>query len=375
MCASPNPTERETYAQGTHHQPEDNRQSAQETEIRDARNLRRSSGDVRCSRTHGEEMGSRNVCPSPEAPTDIATPGEEVLSEGLIKRQLCKTLSAMTTLLVGFDSAWTSTNSGALVGVLYRDDRTFHGLGAPQIVNYCEAERVILKWQAEQMPTATIVLLDQPTIVKNAAGQRPVENIVGSPVGRRYGGMQPANTSREEMFGKQAPVWRFLARFGGAANPLGPVAGTRVFETYPVLTMIALGWMLQDSRPAGRLPKYNPERKRTFSILDWQHVCKKASAGFRECGFRDIARWIDNAAQNTSPRKCDQDSLDACLCLLVALYLAERKDCLMVGDMQTGYIVVPYDAGLRAELDARCNQTDRVSSQWVRAFKMDSSLE
>ncbi len=276
------------------------------------------------------------------------------------------------TLLVGFDSAWTAINSGALVGVLHFDDGTFHGLGAPQIVDYREAEGVILKWQAEQLPTATIVLLDQPIIVNNAAGQRPVENIVGSPVSRRYGGMQPANTAREEMFGKEAPVWPFLTRFGGPADPLEPVAETRVFETYPVLAMIALGWILRDSRAAGRLPKYNPERKKTFSISDWQHVCKRASGAFRDRGLMDIVQWID-VAQNTSPRKSDQDGLDACLCLLVALYLAERKDCLLVGDRQTGYIVVPYDAGLRAELDARCNQTGRVPSEWVRAFKMDSS--
>ena len=137
-------------------------------------------------------------------------------------------------------------------------------LGSPQIVNYCEAEGTILKWQAEQKTVATIVLLDQPTIVKNAAGQRPVENIVGSPVSLRHGGMQPASTARKEMFGKDAPVWRFLMRFGGPANPLQPLAGTTVFETSPVLAIIALGWTLPDSRPAGRLPKYNPERKKPF---------------------------------------------------------------------------------------------------------------
>ena len=276
----------------------------------------------------------------------------------------------MTTLLVGFDSAWTPINSGAVVGVLHFDDGTFHGLGVPQIVDYCEAEGVILKWQTEQVPTATIILLDQPTIVKNAAGQRPVENIVGSPVSLRYGGMQPANTAREEMFGKEAPVWPFLSRFGGPADPLEPIANTRVFETYPVLAMIALGWMLPDSRAAGRLPKYNPERKKTFSISDWQHVCRKASGSFRARGLTDIVRWIEATAQNTSPSKSDQDGLDACLCLLVALYLAERKDCLMVGDLRTGYIVVPYDAELLAELDARCSQTGRVPSEWVRRFTM-----
>jgi predicted RNase H-like nuclease len=275
----------------------------------------------------------------------------------------------MTTLLVGFDSAWTATNSGALVGTVRFSDGTFHGLGAPQIVDYREAELVILKWQADQVPTATIVLLDQPTIVKNAAGQRPVENIVGSPVGLRYGGMQPANTARET-FGKKAAVWPFLTRFGGPADPIEPIADTRVFETYPVLAMIALGWVLPDSRATGRLPKYNPERGKTFSIRDWQYLCGRLSSAFRDRGLTEIVRWIEGAGLKTSPRKSDQDCLDACLCLLVALYLAERKDCLMVGNRQTGYIVVPYGVGLRAELDARCKRTGLVASEWVREFKM-----
>src|SRR5882762_6359054 len=68
--------------------------------------------------------------------------------------------AAVTTLLVGFDSAWTPTNSGALVGALHFDDGTFQSLGTHQIVDYRAAEDVILKWQAEQAPTATIVLLD-----------------------------------------------------------------------------------------------------------------------------------------------------------------------------------------------------------------------
>jgi len=51
----------------------------------------------------------------------------------------------MTTLLVGFDSAWTRNYRGALVGVLQLDDGTFHELGPPQIVNFLEAEGMILK--------------------------------------------------------------------------------------------------------------------------------------------------------------------------------------------------------------------------------------
>ena len=280
----------------------------------------------------------------------------------------------MTTLLVGFDSAWTPTNSGAVAGVLRAGDGTYHELGSPQVVNYRAAEAAILEWQAQHVPAATLVLLDQPTIVKNAAGQRPVENIVASPVSRRYGGMQPANTARKEMFGEDAPVWRFLSRFGGPADPLGPLVGTRVFETYPVLTLIGLGWTLQDKRPSGRLPKYNPERKKTFSINDWQYVCRQVSSEFRARGLLGLARWLDDAAQNTAPRKRHQDGLDACICLLAALYLAELRECLMIGNLETGYIVVPYGAGLCQELKTRCQQTSREPLEWVRSFHMLAAL-
>lgn len=274
----------------------------------------------------------------------------------------------MTTLLVGFDSAWTPTNAGSIVSILRHGDGKFIELGPPQVADFSTAEGYILQWQAEHLPTATVVMLDQPTIVINASGQRPVENIVGSPVSVRFGGMQPANTARAEMFGEDAPVWRFLATFGGAADPLAAVAGTAVFETYPVLTMIALGWVVPDRRPKGRLPKYNPERRKTFALSEWQYVCRMASTAFAERGLDGAARWLDEATLIAQPSKRDQDGVDAYLCLLVALNLAEGKDCLMIGDLPSGYIVVPYGAELVEELTARCRRTFRDPDEWVRAI-------
>jgi len=61
-----------------------------------------------------------------------------------------------TTLLIGFDSAWTANNSGALVGVLRSDDGTFRELGPPQIANYRQAQAAISEWQAELAPEATM---------------------------------------------------------------------------------------------------------------------------------------------------------------------------------------------------------------------------
>jgi len=275
----------------------------------------------------------------------------------------------LTTLLIGFDSAWTPTNAGALVGVLRARDGSYQELGLPLVASFEQAEAAILGWQRQHDPQSTIVLIDQPTIVKNSAGQRPVENLVASPVSLRYGGVQPAHTGRAEMFGSSAPVWRFLTRFGGAADPLSMQVGTQVFETYPVLAMIALAWTLSDPRLTGRLPKYNPERK-TFLNSDWRHVCTLLGAALRERHLNILVDWVEVAAHSTRQRKSDQDGLDACLCLLVAMFLIEQKDCLMVGNLETGYMVVPHGQILFDELSARCKSTGKESSAWVRPFKL-----
>ncbi|MHB8809355.1 MAG: DUF429 domain-containing protein [Desulfobulbaceae bacterium] len=169
-------------------------------------------------------------------------------------------------------------------------------------------------------------------------------------------------------------MWQFLKQLGGAADPLGAVTDTQVFETYPVLAMIALGWMLADKRVAGRLPKYNPERRRTFSIDDWQYVCGRLLAEITLRNLSQLGAWIiSKVKEKQPPRKEDQDCLDACICLMVALHLVESKNCLMVGDTETGYIVVPHGDDLRRELERRCTRVNRDPSLQVRAFKWNAS--
>ncbi|MDZ4183886.1 MAG: DUF429 domain-containing protein [Desulfuromonadales bacterium] len=271
----------------------------------------------------------------------------------------------MSILTVGFDAAWTAKNSGAIVGVIL-EKGVRKELGPPSRVNYIEAEKIILKWQTEYLPVSTIIMVDQPTIVKNSRGQRPVEHIVSAPVSLRRGGVQPANTSKEAMFGPNAPIWPFLDSFNGPANPISPSFGNQVYETYPVLSLIALGWTLPDERPSGRLPKYNPGRKNTFSTSDWNYLCRQVSAAFKRLGLGGITGCIDNVGHRARPSKEDQDCLDACICLLVALAFAEQRDCLIVGDQLTGYMVVPHDNAFRAELEVRCIKTNREPKQWVK---------
>jgi predicted RNase H-like nuclease len=288
-------------------------------------------------------------------------------------RKYLSSQTNMSHLLVGFDSAWTATNSGAIVAAISNGPGARRCLGLPVTANYREAEHLIAGWQRDQSPDRTIILLDQPTIVPNEAGSRPVERIVSSAVSRRYGGMQPAFRGRTAMFGADAPVWQFLRRFNCETNPGGPCSQTGVFETYPVLAMIAWGWMLPDARPTGRLPKYNPGRSRTFSVSDWEHVCRLAAASLSASGLAELAEWAGAMAAKR-PRKADQDALDACLCLLVALHLDEGGSWLMVGNQATGYIVAPQCESLVAELSGRCDQIGYPPGDWLRTVRPYAGL-
>jgi predicted RNase H-like nuclease len=277
----------------------------------------------------------------------------------------------MTRLLVGFDSAWTRTKVGAIVGAVLHEDGLITELGPPRSAQFEDAAGIIGRWQTAHSASSTLVLLDQPTIVVNDVGQRPVEHIVCQCVSRRRGGMQPANQGRTDMFGPAAPVWEFLAGFGGAADPFDDAQSTRVLETYPVLAIIALDWTLPDKeRPAGRLPKYNPARRKTFAISDWAHVCRTTSMRLAAEGAPESAAWAETAATKTKPTKGDQDQLDACICLASALHLAKGRDALFVGCCATGYIVVPDSEMLRHELVGRCVELGREATSWVRAFRL-----
>ncbi len=135
-----------------------------------------------------------------------------------------------------------------------------------------------------------------------------------------------------------------------------------------MLTLIALGWTIPDARPTGRLPKYNPERRKTFLPDDWMHVCGLLGDAFKRRGLPTLSSWCEAAAARSRPSKRDQDGVDAGLCLLAAIMLAEGQECLMVGDMTTGYILVPSGADLRQEVEDRCSATGRQIADWVTAI-------
>ena len=271
---------------------------------------------------------------------------------------------------MGFDSAWTADNAGGIVGVICDAGGSLRSLGEPMSADFDVAAEVVDGWRRRHTPDRTLILLDQPIVVENAAGQRPVENVVAAPVGRRRGAVQPANTARVEMFGEAAPVWRFLAGLGGSVDPAEASAKCAVFETYPVLTLIAKQWLLPDALRQDRLPKYNPARRKTFLLDDWAFVCTQVFRVLSQHGLMEIANWCKTAAEMPHVTKEAQDLLDACLCLIPAIDLVRGEPCLMVGEVESGYMVVPSGQDLERELTARCEATGRVGRQWVRSISL-----
>jgi len=45
----------------------------------------------------------------------------------------------------------------------------------------------------------------------------------------------------------------------------------------------------------------------------------------------------------------------------------------MVGDTDTGYIVVPHTGALRREFEECCRRTDRDPPLWVRVFTLNTN--
>lgn len=254
-------------------------------------------------------------------------------------------------IYIGFDSAWTDNpnSPGAICAIGIENGRTqrFH---CPQLVSFDQALKFIRGIRSES--GVTLVALDQPTVVPNLTGMRPVERVAASLVSWLGGGVQPANQGRVGMFCGASPIWRFLAELRAEENPeRARLAsnGLHLMEVFPALALASFG-----AEFYGRLsaPKYNPDRRKAFRKSDWVRVTETAAQRAGLLGCAQLADWCCMAAKVDSPRKADQDKLDSVLCLLIALHwrLRDRTESLLLGDLASGYMVMPTTPEVRGHL-------------------------
>ncbi|MEI7601546.1 MAG: DUF429 domain-containing protein, partial [Aestuariivirga sp.] len=95
-----------------------------------------------------------------------------------------------STVIFGFDSAWTDAPKapGAICAIAF-DDHGQVEFHEPRLVSFAEA-RVFIEALRQDF-AVSIVALDQPTIVPNASGSRPVDKVAASLVSFVGGGVQP----------------------------------------------------------------------------------------------------------------------------------------------------------------------------------------
>jgi predicted RNase H-like nuclease len=259
-----------------------------------------------------------------------------------------------STCIIGFDSAWTDNIKapGAVCALIIASDGTVSFepsrlASFEQALAFIETERRSCDF--------CLVALDQPTIVPNETGGRPVDQVVASLVSFIGGGVQPANRSKQEMFGDGAPIWRFLERLGAEENPelcRTAQSGLFVIEVFPALALPAF-----DVRFGGRMkaPKYNPANKRKFRRNDWLSVIETIACYAHDVSIAGIEDWAEEMKRETndrSPRKADQDRLDAVLCAMIGYHwrVKLREHSIMIGDLISGYMIAPADAKTRRHL-------------------------
>lgn len=242
---------------------------------------------------------------------------------------------------VGFDSAWAgkSRRLGAICSISFSGEE-FFDFKEPEPVGFTDASDYIDSIRRADMPT--LIALDQPTIVPNPTGMRPVEKVVASLVSWMGGGVQPANLSKAIFFGKDAPIWGFLGRLAAAEDPEAARTadqGLHLIEVFPALALASL-----ESRFFGRLmgPRYNPERK-TFQFGSWIAVIDATRAEAKRLSCAPLVEWFDKLRMKREPGKVDQDRLDAAVCLLVGIRwrLSPREMSVAIGDLRSGYMIAP----------------------------------
>ncbi len=179
-------------------------------------------------------------------------------------------------IYIGFDSAWADNpkSPGAIcaVGIEHGVPVQFH---EPRLVSFDQALRFIRDVRTEN--GSTLVALDQPTVVPNLTGMRPVERVAAALVSWLGGGVQPSNRGKVGMFCNASPIWCFLTALGAVEDPeraRTAADGLFLMEVFPALALASLG-----AGFFGRLsgPRYNPDRRKTFRMDDWVRVSEAAA--------------------------------------------------------------------------------------------------
>lgn len=250
-------------------------------------------------------------------------------------------------IYTGIDSAWGGRARGAVCHLLHQDgDNTVTLRETPARMYWPELARTVAEWGAEPR----VVLIDQPLVVINRTGMRPVERDINAKLVAEYGcGAYPANLDNTTCFGPIAGIWSLLDALdaaGYAYDPAGMLSGeaSRFYaEGYPHLSILGLFDLPRVVRY--KVHKHEPEEwarllRLLHSLTEREELRLEDGPGFLQSDLRQT--------------KANEDLVDALICAYSAAWAHRRGTAgsSILGDAKTGAILTPVSNAMRTRLQA-----------------------
>lgn len=254
---------------------------------------------------------------------------------------------------IGLDLAWGGRNSSGLAVLEYRADHAVLIAAHDRVGDDDEILGLIGHYAVE----TTLVAIDAPLLVPNVHGRRPVETVLSRLLHKHQAAPHPAN---RRLFPDGVRGERIAHRLGALGFGLDPYLAPRsraraVLEVYPHAAMITLfgldKTLKYKARSDRELDERRAELRRYRSLL--------LSLERERPPLRRTPLWEDVLDERSveltgGALKRREDLWDAVFCAYLGLYHwywgAER--CAVVGDTESGYIVLPTDPTWNARLIA-----------------------
>ena len=201
---------------------------------------------------------------------------------------------------IGFKSAWGDNKPGSIVWTSFSDRNQIKSC-LPKSAFFDDAINVCN--ELLNCHDFLLIGIDQPTIVENYSGMRPVEKAIGSFIGKLGGGVQPANLKKSKLFGPSAPIGQFLKNIDALQDPMAARVsreGAYLIEVYAVLALTALEPEIMKRNEVAR---YNPDRFKNFCLDDWRLVTQAVERQTDKFNLSALSKWARSAANISSPRK------------------------------------------------------------------------
>lgn len=236
---------------------------------------------------------------------------------------------------LGLDLAWAPRNSSGGAVIELDDDGT-----SAKVVSTASlrAHEDILGWIARNRGRAgCVIAVNAPIIVENTNGRRPCDEMLEQHFGKHHVDEYQVNVVNAS---HPRTIGRAMMRMGFDPNPMGE--GDRVVETYNQAAQVLL---FGGERPV-RL-KVGPVGARKdavsrFRDLLWERL-GDAMPHLEETPALDALLEADLPSSNGSRVGELEERLEATLSAFTAAYLGLRgpESCAFLGDLETGYVLLP----------------------------------